>query len=115
MQVITRLILAVLLPAMRWLAIPLLMLALVALVTDGTRILNGAGMAFTSTLEHWSRLAPQSLANAKGALQKSTHPLVWDQGVQRALGLPAFALFGLAGGLLAYGGRRRRRVNIFAN
>jgi hypothetical protein len=70
---------------------------------------------FASTQEHWSKISPQSLASAKSALQKATHPAVWDGGVLRILGLPTFLLFGLLGGVLAYAGRRRERVNIFAN
>ena len=44
-----------------------------------------------------------------------THPLVWETAVRPLLLLPAWALFGGLGFLLAYIGRRRRRVNVFAN
>ena len=101
--------------AARIAAVPLLAVAVIALVTDGTRILNGAGVAFASANEHWATIAPQSLAAARGAVQKSLHPMVWDAGVRRVLAMPSFALFGLAGGLLAYAGRRRRRTNVFVN
>jgi hypothetical protein len=111
----SRIFSAVMVPVLRFLAIPLLIIAVLALVADGTRILNGAGIAFTTTQEHWSRMAPQSLAAAKTSLSKATHVAVWDSGVQRILAIPAFALFGVVGGLLAFAGRRRRRVNIFAN
>jgi hypothetical protein len=40
---------------------------------------------------------------------------VWDPGLVTVLQLPAWALFGLGGMLLAYAGRRRREINIFAN
>ncbi len=115
LMMIRRFLAAVLLPLARFLAVPLLIIAMLALVADGTRIVNGAGVVFTTTIDYWSRMAPHSLAGAKAAVLKATHPAIWDYGVQSVLRLPAFALFGLAGFLLAFAGRRRRKVNIFAN
>ena len=55
------------------------------------------------------------LNTAQGAVKRATHPLVWDLGLGKVLLLPAsLALFAL-GALFAYAGRRRRRVNVFAN
>jgi hypothetical protein len=68
-----------------------------------------------STYEHWSKLAPVTLATARSSVQRMTHPMVWDPALLSILRLPTWGLFGLLGGLLAYAGRRRREVNIFAN
>jgi hypothetical protein len=48
-------------------------------------------------------------------VQRRSHPLVWDYGVAQILRVPTWGLFGLLGLLLGYAGRRRRRVDIFAN
>jgi MYXO-CTERM domain-containing protein len=49
------------------------------------------------------------------AVQRRTHPLVWDMGLARVLQLPTWGVLGLLGLALGYLGRRRREVNIYAN
>jgi hypothetical protein len=94
----------------------LLLVAVISAVNDVTRSMAaGARVPFVSAHEHWSRLAPVTLAAARTSVQRRTHPLVWDPVLVTVLGLPAWGLFGLLGALLAYAGRRRREVNIFAN
>jgi hypothetical protein len=101
---------------LRFLAGVLLLVAVIAAVNDATRSMAaGARVPFVSTLDHWSRLAPVTLAAARTSVQRRTHPLVWDPVLVTILGLPAWGLFGIAGFLLGYAGRRRREVNIFAN
>ncbi|MBO0764982.1 MAG: hypothetical protein J2P50_10395 [Hyphomicrobiaceae bacterium] len=92
------------------------MVAVMAAVNDVTRAITaGRQLPPVSTLEHWSKLAPVTLATARTAVQRHAHPLVWDPGLVTLLKLPAWAVFGLLGALLAYAGRRRREVNVFAN
>ena len=50
-----------------------------------------------------------------GAVGRATHPLVWEMGVRKLLAVPTWAVFAVLGLLCAYAGRRRRRVNVFAN
>jgi hypothetical protein len=100
---------------LRFVASVLLLIAVIALVYDGTRTLAGGGTVVTSTGEHWSKLAPASLKAAQGAVRRYSHPLVWDTFISRLLMLPAWALLGGLGVLFAYAGRRRRRVNVYAN
>jgi hypothetical protein len=99
----------------RFLAAVLLLIAVIAAVYDGTRSAAAGRLATTSIAQHWTTLAPTLLNTTRTAVQRSTHPLVWDMGVGRLLELPAWGLFGGVGLLLAYAGRRRRRVNVFAN
>ena len=99
----------------RFMAAVFLLLALLAGVYDGTRTLAAERLVTTSLLEHWSALAPTLLATAQGAVKRSTHPLVWDAGLAKVLLLPAPLVFFAIGVLFAYIGRRRRRVNVFAN
>jgi hypothetical protein len=101
---------------LRFLAGVLLLVAAMAATNDVTRSLAaGRTLAPVSTLEHWSALAPKTLDLARKAVQRHTHPLVWDMGLAKVLQLPAWGLLGLLGLVLAYLGRRRREVNIYAN
>jgi hypothetical protein len=92
-----------------------LLIAVIAAVYDGTRSLATGGLAMTSLLEHWSRIAPGVLAAAQSGLARVTHPLVWEMGLRQLLLVPAWVVFAVLGFLCAYAGRRRRRVNVFAN
>jgi hypothetical protein len=100
---------------LRFLAGVFLLVAVIAAVNDATRSLAANRVVMLSTYEHWSRLAPGTLTAAQGSVRRTTHPLVWDAGLARVLQLPAWGLLGLVGLMLAYAGRRRRRVNIYAN
>jgi hypothetical protein len=104
------------LAALRFIAAVLLLVAVVALIYDATRTLSGpGGIVTTPLIEHWSKLAPGSLKSAQSAVERTTHPLLWDPLLVSLIRLPVWALFGVLGLLLAYAGRRRRRVNIYAN
>jgi len=100
---------------LRFLAGFLLLVAVIAAVNDVTRSLAADRTVTISTYEHWSKLAPVTLAAAQRSVQRNTHPLVWDLALVPLLQLPAWGLFGLLGLLLGYAGRRRRQVNVFAN
>jgi hypothetical protein len=100
---------------LRFLAACLLLVAVIAAVDDITRSRSEGRPVATATFDHWANLAPATFNNAKATVQRSTHPAVWDYGVRGVLRLPTWALFGIIGLVLAYAGRRRRRVNIYAN
>jgi len=99
----------------RFLAAVFLLIAVLAAVYDGTRSLAADKLVTASLLEHWSTLAPTLLNATQSAVKRSTHPLVWDVGLSKLLLLPASAVFLALGAIFAYAGRRRRRVNVFAN
>ena len=92
-----------------------LLIAVIFAVDDATRSVAAKKMSVMSAFEHWSKLAPSTLAATQNSMQRTTHPLVWSLGVRKVLQLPTWGLFGLTGLILAYAGRRRRRVNIYAN
>jgi len=100
---------------LRLLAGVFLIVAVIAAVNDVTRSLAANRAVAISTYEHWSNLAPVTLAAARGSVQRNTHSLVWDLGPAKILQAPAWGLFGVLGLMLAYAGRRRRQVNVFAN
>ena len=100
---------------LRIVARPLLLVAVVALVYDGTRTLaGGSGFVITSLAEHWQSLHPASLLAFKGALSQ-LHPMAWDAGGQRLVRLPAWVVAGGTGLLLAWIGRKRRALNVYVN
>lgn len=101
---------------LRMVARPLLLIAAVALVYDGTRTLaGGSGLVITSLAEHAQSLFPAFLEAAHAATLKRFHPAVWNSGVQSVLHLPSWLVFGVLGFVLAYIGRKRQRVNVFVN
>ena len=100
---------------LRFLAGLLLIVAVIFAVSDATRLSENPHSQAMTVLQTWAAVSPTSLAAAQAALQRSTHPLVWQWGALSLLQLPASVLLGIAGLVLAYLGRRRRRVNIFAN
>jgi hypothetical protein len=100
---------------LRFLAGMILLIAVIFAVNDATRSLAGNQSPGISVHQVWSTVSPPSLNAAQGAVQRYTHPLVWTWGVLKLLQLPAWALLGFVGLTLAYVGRRRRRVNIYAN
>jgi hypothetical protein len=102
---------------LRFLAGVLLLIAVIAGIYDATRALDSKGgeIAMTSLGEQWAKVAPLSHKNAQAAVRRYTHPFVWDGLIQRLLSLPTWAVFVNLGLLAAYAGRRRRRVNVFAN
>ena len=93
----------------------LLLVAVIVLTNDLTRAAGGVGGFMVSSLSHWKETSPGSLATASTFVQKSLHPTLWDPVMVRVLILPAWILLGSLGLLLAVLGRRKRRVNIFAN
>src|SRR6476660_2465289 len=102
---------------LRFLASVLLLIAVIAAIYDGTRALDSKGGAITMTSldEQWLKIAPVSHKNAQSAVRRYSHPLIWDGLIQRLLSLPTWAAFGSLGLLAAYAGRRRRRINVYAN
>lgn len=106
---------AVLAAIMRYLAQPLLLIAVIALVYDGTRtIASGGGLVTTSLLEHWQNLAPASLASTKAAVTGRV-PYLWDSLIMRILVLPAWLVTGALGWAFSYLGRKRSKIDVFAN
>lgn len=110
------LIVAIGLPALRFLSFVLILVATIALVSDATPALDGFG-TFHPTLfiDHWRTLAPKSVVNAEKAVVSATHPVVWNVLIGSIINLPTFVLFGILGGLAAFSIRRREQLNVFVN
>lgn len=101
---------------LRTVARPMLLIAVVALVYDGTRTLaGGSGFVVTSLVEHWQGFAPHSLEALRTMVTRTVHPQVWESAVLRLLKLPAWLVVGAIGMFLAWIGRKRHHVNVFIN
>ena len=100
---------------LRFVARPLLLAAVVALVYDGTStIAGGSGLVITSFADHWQVIHPASLLTVKAILSQ-IHPKAWDPAMLRLLRLPAWIIMGAAGLLLGFIGRKRRQLNVYVN
>jgi hypothetical protein len=94
----------------------LLLVALIALVSDGTRTLaNDRGIVVTSALAYWTELAPTMLETVKRTLSLKIHPLFWDAVLVPLLSLPAWLVLGGSAAIILYFARNRRETDIFAN
>jgi len=100
---------------LRFLAGVFLLVAVIFAVNDATRLAGPDRASAVSVHQTWSAVSPNSLNAAQRGIQSATHSTVWNWGVLPLLQLPAWTLFGLLGLILAFLGRRRRRVNIYAN
>lgn len=93
-----------------------LLVALIALVSDGTRtIANDSGIVITSALQYWAELAPTLLENVKRTLSLKIHPVFWEGVIAPLLSLPAWIVLGGSALLILYFARKRRKTNIFVN
>lgn len=101
---------------LRILARIMLLVALIALVSDGTRtIANDSGIVVTSALAYWAELAPTMLDTVKRTLSLKIHPLFWDGIMVPLLSLPAWLVLGIIAAIILYFARDRRETKIFAN
>jgi hypothetical protein len=99
----------------RWLSGLFLLLGVIALVADLTWYATGGAFQMTSLLAFWKGIAPQALAAFAGFVQRYAHPYIWDPGLVRLLVLPTSFLCLALGAIFGILGRRKRRVNIYAN
>lgn len=103
-------------PVLRLLAGVCLLIATLALVADASAWINrSGGFDATALATHWQQVAPGSLDRAQAAVSHATAPWVWDPLIRTLIGAPTFVLFGALGVLLGFLGRRRRRINVYAN
>ena len=103
-------------PVLRASAVVCLIIAAVALASDlGTFSTATPGsMKTTSVIQHWQTMSPITLDTTRTFLTRRMRPWVWDA-FSTPLKLPAFGFFSLLGLVVGYLGRRRQRINIFAN
>ncbi|MEM1306657.1 MAG: hypothetical protein AAGG99_03955 [Pseudomonadota bacterium] len=86
-----------------------------AALAPGTDTPATNSMHAWSLLDHWQRLAPDSLAAAIAAIETATAPFVWDPVLSTLLGQPMWLTFAVLAAVLLFLSRRRNRISVFAN
>ena len=103
-------------PVLRFITGLLLLAAVVTLVSDANGWLMGSGpFRAKSLLQHWTEISPKSLAAFRGSVSAATSPKLWDGLVAPAFAIPTSLLFMVAGIVCGWLGRRRRRIDVYAN
>ncbi len=92
-----------------------LLIAALSLIHDGgVTFSHNKGILITPIGQHWFDVSPASLDAAEQAVRNFS-PWLWDTIVLNVLFYPAWAVFGLLGLVICYAGRKRERINIYAN
>ena len=89
--------------------------AIVALIYDGTKSLGEGALSMTPLGQHWFNLSPGTLTLAQSAIEKHVSSTLWDPVIITTLLAPAWVVFGVLGLILHIVGRKRVRMNVFAN
>jgi L-alanine-DL-glutamate epimerase-like enolase superfamily enzyme len=102
--------------ALRFIGALLALAAVVALVSDLTPRArpNPQRPTFATLASTWAEIAPQSLAASRKTVQTRVSSALWDV-IAVVIGLPVWLSLGGLAALVLYVGRRRHRVEIFAN
>ena len=101
---------------LRIMGVWLLLLAMVAAVVDATKSLAGGGAWVVTPMgQQWQALSPETLRDAKAAIESSVSPVVWDPVMTTILDAPTWVVFGILGVLLYWLGQKRKQVQVFIN
>lgn len=94
-----------------------LLVAMIALMVDGTQSLaTSEGQWIVTPLgEHWFKLHAASLSISQAAVERHVAPWLWDPVIISLLQIPTWVFFGVLGLLLYWLGRRRKRTNVYGN
>lgn len=99
----------------RLLGMWLMLIAVVAMVIDGTKSLADNQIVITSLGAQWSQISEASLLATRKAVEQNLHPFVWEPLIFSLLLWPSWAILGLLGTLLYWLGRKRYKVRTFIN
>lgn len=107
---------AVLMPVARGAAGVALVIAAVALAHDlgPTTIGRSSEFSPTSVMAHWQQVAPAALKATRTFVTSRMPSWVWSA-ISAPLTLPTFIFFTFLSGVFGYFGRRRHKVEMFAN
>lgn len=94
-----------------------LLAAVIALVYDGTKTLgSGDGeIVMTPLGQHWFNIHAASLNISQAAIERHVAPWLWDPVITSILTTPAWVVFTILGFAFYFMGRRRKKIDIFAN
>ena len=101
---------------LRIFGVGLLLLAMVAAVIDATKSLAGGGAWVVTPMgQQWQALSPETLRDAKAAIETKVSTFIWDPIMTTILDAPTWVVFGILGVLLYWLGQKRKPVEVFIN
>lgn len=92
----------------RFLGLILLAAAFILVIYDGTKSIAGNSLTLTTVQALWELINAGSLAKLKPLIAPYAGGLLWDPLTVAVLAAPAWSLFGVAGILLLFFGRKRK-------
>jgi len=93
-----------------------LIVAVIALVYDGTKSLGSGGELIMTPLgKHWFDLNVTSLNLSQAVIERYVSPWLWDPVIITILAAPAWVVFAVLGFVLYFLGRRRKKIDVYAN
>ena len=93
----------------------LMLIAVVALVVDGTKSLSNSQLIWTSLGEQWANISTKSLQATQLFIVDRLHSIIWDPFVYTILLWPSWAIIGLLGLFFYWLARKRHRTQTFIN
>jgi len=101
--------------AIRLLGSFFLLIAAMSLIHDGGMTFSRQkGILVTPIGQYWFDISASSLDAAEKVVSRYS-PWIWDNIILTILLYPGWVVFGLIGLALCYAGRKRERINIYAN
>lgn len=99
----------------RLIGIWLMVIAVVALVVDGTKSLASARLIWTSLGEQWALTSTKSLEATQMFIVNNLHSIIWDPIIYAILLWPSWAIIGLLGLFFYWIARKRHQTRTFIN
>ncbi len=93
----------------------LMLIAVVALVVDGTKSLSSSQLIWTSLGEQWANISKNSLESAQMFIINNLHSLIWDPLLYSILLWPSWAIIGLIGLFFYWLARKKHHTKTFIN
>ncbi len=93
----------------------LMLLAVVALVLDGTKSLAMSQLIWTSLGEQWLNISQKSLEATQYFIETKLHAIVWNPFVYSLLLWPSWAIIGPFGLFLYWLARKKHHTRIYIN
>lgn len=92
-----------------------MLLAVVALVIDGTKSLSYSHLLFTSLKEQWELISKKSLIATQMFIETKFHAFIWDPLIYAILLWPSWAIIGPLGLFFYWLARKRHHTQTFVN
>ncbi len=93
----------------------LMLVAVIALVVDGTKSLSSSQLIWTSLGEQWANASKNSLESTQMFIVNNLGTFIWDPLVYSILLWPSWAIIGLLGLFFYWLARKKHQTQVFIN